>query len=65
MRSKSSRPVLEAGEREQSRSPSHHLLRIRHGPDPAMALVLRLELFHHQVLTLLGPPYEEFYKSTN
>jgi len=24
-------------------------------PDPTMALVLRLELFHHQVLTLLGP----------
>ncbi len=41
------------------------LLRIRHGPDPAIALVLRLEPFHRQVLTLLGPPYEEFYKSTN
>src|SRR5262249_53656086 len=41
------------------------LLRIRHGPDPTTALVLRLEPFHHQVLTLLGPSYEEFYKSTN
>jgi hypothetical protein len=41
------------------------LLRIRHGPDPAIALVLRLESFHRQVLTLLGPSFEEFYKSTN
>jgi transposase len=41
------------------------LLRIRHGPDPAMAVVLRLAPFHHQVLTLLGPSYEDFYRSTN
>jgi len=41
------------------------LLHIRHGPDPAVALVLRLQPFHHQVLALLGPSYEEFYKSTN
>jgi transposase len=40
------------------------LLQIRHGPDPARALVLRLEPFHYQVLTLLGPSCEEFYKST-
>jgi transposase len=40
------------------------LLHIRHGPDPALAVVLHLEPFHHQVLTLLGPSYEEFYKST-
>jgi transposase len=41
------------------------LLHIRHGPGPAMALVLRLEPVHQQVLALLGPAYEEFYKSTN
>jgi transposase len=41
------------------------LLRIRHGPDSASALVLRLEPFHSQILTLLGPSYEELYKSTN
>jgi transposase len=41
------------------------LLHIRHGPDPAMAGVLRLEPFHRQVLTLLGPSYEQFYTSTN
>lgn len=41
------------------------LLHIRHGPAPALALVLRLEPVHQQVLTLLGPAYEEFYKSTN
>jgi transposase len=40
------------------------LLHIRHGPDPAMALVLRLQPLHHQVLALLGPSYDEFYKST-
>jgi hypothetical protein len=27
--------------------------------------VLRLEPVHQQVLALLGPAYEEFYKSTN
>ena len=41
------------------------LLHIRHGPGPATALVLRLAPVHQQVLTLLGPAYEEFYKSTN
>ena len=41
------------------------LLHIRHGPDPAMAVVLRLEPFHRQALTLLGPSYEQFYTSTN
>jgi transposase len=41
------------------------LLHIRHGPGPTMALVLRLEPVHHQVLALLGPAYEEFYNSTN
>jgi len=41
------------------------LLHIRHGRGPAMALVLRLQPVHHQVLALLGPGYEEFYKSTN
>jgi transposase len=41
------------------------LLHIRHGPDPAVDLVLRLQPLHHQVLALLGPSYEEFYKSTN
>ena len=41
------------------------LLHIRHGPGPAMALVLRLQPVHQQVLALLGPSYEEFYKSTN
>ena len=41
------------------------LLHIRHGPDPALALVLRLQPVHHQVLALLGPSYEELYTSTN
>src|SRR5262249_4878870 len=41
------------------------LLRIRHWPDPAMALVLRLEPLQSQILTLLGPSCAEFYKSTN
>jgi transposase len=41
------------------------LLHVRHGPDPAVALVLRLQPLHQQVLTLLGPTYKEFYKSTN
>jgi transposase len=41
------------------------LLHIRHGPGPEMALVLRLQPVHHQVLALLGSAYEQFYKSTN
>jgi len=41
------------------------LLHIRHGPGPDVALVLRLQPLHQQVLTLLGPAYEQFYKSTN
>jgi transposase len=41
------------------------LLHIRHGPDPALAMVLRLQPLHQQVLALLGPAYEQFYKSTN
>jgi hypothetical protein len=41
------------------------LLHIRHGPEPALALVLRLQPIHQQVLALLGPSYEAFYKSTN
>jgi transposase len=41
------------------------LLRIRHESDPPLAVVLRLTPFHHQVLTLLGSSYEEFYQSTN
>jgi transposase len=41
------------------------LLHIRHGPGPAVALVLGLQPVHQQVLALLGPSYEELYKSTN
>ncbi len=41
------------------------LLHIRHGPDPAVALVLRLQPVHQQALALFGPSYEEFYESTN
>ena len=41
------------------------LLRIRHGPDSTTTLVLHLQPFHHQVLTLLGPTYQRFYTSTN
>jgi transposase len=41
------------------------VLHIRHGLDPTLALVLRLEPLHQQVLALLGPSYEELYKSTN
>ena len=40
------------------------LLHIRHGPGPAVALVLRLQPVHQQVLALLGPAYEDFYQST-
>jgi transposase len=41
------------------------MLRIRHGPGPAVALVLRLQPVHQQVLALLGSAYEAFYTSTN
>src|SRR5262249_15725004 len=41
------------------------LLHIRHGPGSEMAVVLRLQPVHQQVLVLLGSAYEEFYKSTN
>jgi transposase len=41
------------------------LLHIRAGPSPALALVLRVQPVHQQILTLLGPSYEEFYKPTN
>ena len=41
------------------------LLHIRHGPDPAVALVLRLGPLHQQVLALLGPAYEQLCQSTN
>jgi hypothetical protein len=33
--------------------------------DPTMAVVLGMQPFHQQVLALLGPSYELFYKSTN
>ena len=39
------------------------LLHIRHGPDPTVAVVLRLEPLHQQILALLGPTYEHFYES--
>jgi transposase len=41
------------------------LLHLRHGPEPALALALRLQPIHQQVLALLGPSYEQFYTSTN
>jgi hypothetical protein len=41
------------------------LLHLRPGPGPGTALVLRLEPVHQQVLALVGPDYEEFYKFTN
>jgi transposase len=41
------------------------LLHLRAGPSPAMALVLRVQPVHQQVLALLGPAYEAFYKPTN
>jgi transposase len=40
------------------------LLHIHHGPEPALAVVLRLEPLHQQVLALLGSSYEAFYQST-
>jgi hypothetical protein len=40
------------------------LLHIRHGPGPDVALELRLQPLHQQVLALLGPAYEQFYTST-
>jgi transposase len=39
------------------------LLRIRHGPDAATTLILRLSPLHQQILALLGPTYEQFYES--
>jgi transposase len=41
------------------------LLHIRAGPSPALELVLRVLPVHQQVLALLGPSYEQFYKPTN
>jgi transposase len=41
------------------------LLHIRAGPNPAAALVLRVQPVHQQVLALLGPSYQEFYAPTN
>ena len=41
------------------------LLHIRAGPNLAMALVLRVQPVHQQVLALLGPAYEEFYQPTH
>jgi transposase len=41
------------------------VLHIRHGPGLAAARVLRVQPLHQQVLALLGPSYEEIYKSTN
>jgi len=35
------------------------------GRGTAVALVLRLQPVHQQVLALLGPSYEELYKFTN
>jgi len=39
------------------------LLHIRHGPDPTVAVVLRLEPLHQQILALLGPTYEQCSES--
>jgi hypothetical protein len=61
MRRKSSRPVLEAGEREQSRSPSHHLHHVTLPDGTRLTQVLRLSELHGQVLRLLGPAYENAY----
>jgi transposase len=41
------------------------LLHIRHGPDAVTSLILRLAPLHQQILTLLGPIYEQFYESSN
>jgi hypothetical protein len=41
------------------------LLHIRHGPAPPLAPVLGLQPLHQQVLALLGPTHEQFYKPTN
>jgi hypothetical protein len=41
------------------------LLHIRHGPGPTVALVLRLQPVHQQVLALLGPTCADFYQSTH
>jgi hypothetical protein len=46
------------------------LLHIRHGPAEqdgrtTTALILRLTPLHQQILALLGPPYEQFYESSN
>jgi len=42
------------------------LLHIRHGPtQAATSLILRLTPLHQQILTLLGPTYEQFYESSN
>jgi hypothetical protein len=55
MRRKSSRPVLEAGERERFWSPSQHLLHSS-APDGSRATaIVRLDALHRRVLHLLGP----------
>jgi len=42
------------------------LLHIRHGPAVVTtSLILRLTPLHQQILTLLGPTCEQFYKSSN
>src|SRR5258707_1835227 len=41
------------------------LLHIRHGPSPAVALVLRVQPLHQQVLSLLAPAFEDIYTSTH
>jgi transposase len=41
------------------------LLHIRHGPDHSTTLLLRLEALHQQILALLGPSCQQFYKSSN
>jgi hypothetical protein len=61
MRSKSSRPVLEAGERERFCSPSQHLHHALHPDGTRSTEVLRLTAVHSLVLQLLGPAYENSY----
>jgi transposase len=41
------------------------LLHIQHGPDHTTTLLLRLEALHQQILALLGPYCQQFYKSSS
>jgi hypothetical protein len=62
MRRKSSRPVLEAGEREQFRSPSQRLVGFTPPNGPPQRDIAGLQPLHEQVVALLGASCDKLYK---